>query len=169
MAATITGYIRGWQTICPLSPQRSHITERAAGPLNYTCHHIAQPSCGPNRLTRASFRSLSRRPNHTKHTKARGLQVDTYSFRTCPARSLKPTGSQVSFGPYFFCVCFVCEGMAHWLIGRGVAETGIREFTLELLRKLPMASRVARMRLKVLFLASCSMPSFRSNSGSAIS
>ena len=41
--------------------------------------------------------------------------------------------------------------------------------TLELLRKFPMARRVARILRKVLLKASCSMPSFRSKSGSAIS
>lgn len=52
---------------------------------------------------------------------------------------------------------------------RALAPALVLSLTWEPLRKLPTASRVAKMQRKVAFCTSCSIPTFRSNSGSAIS
>lgn len=73
-----------------------------------------------------------------------------------------------------FCVC-VCETRCFYVQTflsnekRQITGGDVCVLTLEPLRKFPMASSVARILLKVWLEASCSMPSFRSNRGSAIS
>lgn len=62
------------------------------------------------------------------------------------------------------CLSLVLAGSKAW-----TSSPQVPLLTWEPLRKLPTARRVARMQRKVALCTSCSMPTFRSNSGSAIS